>query len=68
MNITNYYNSQIDRSLKAEFTTNPPVTIKGRPSNNNVKIRLRDLTGAISEKEPAFLLILRFEKIKKEYL
>jgi hypothetical protein len=53
--------------MRSDYTDNPPVTIKGRPSNNNVKISLRDLTGTISEKEPAFLLILRFEKLNKEY-
>lgn len=53
--------------MRSDYQDNPPVTIKGRPSNNNVKISLRDLTGTISEKEPAFLLILRFEKLNKEY-
>ena len=59
------YNQNDFRMLSHAYD-NPLVTIKGRPSNNNVKITLRDLTGTICEKEPAFLLILRFEKIKKE--
>jgi hypothetical protein len=52
--------------MRSDYADNPPVTIKGRPSNNNVKISLRDLTGTISQKEPAFLLIMRFEKLKKD--
>lgn len=55
--------------IRADYMDNPPVNCKGRPSNNNVRITLRDLSGDISEKEPAFLLVLRFQKLKKdEYL
>lgn len=52
--------------MRSDYSDNPPVLIKGRPSNNNVKITLRDLTGTISQKNPQFLCILRFEKLKKD--
>ena len=61
-----FFNSFNSWSLLAEHNLNAPVTCKGRPSNNNVKITLRDLFGVITEKTPVFLLILRFEKIKKD--
>tara|TARA_Y100000114_G_scaffold157164_1_gene187640 strand:- start:4346 stop:4819 length:474 start_codon:yes stop_codon:yes gene_type:complete len=52
--------------MVSDYLDNPPVLVKGRPSNNMVKITLKDLTGTISQKNPQFLCILRFEKLKKD--
>lgn len=52
--------------IRADYSDNPPVSCKGRPSNNDVKIILKDLTGTITQKEPPFLLILRFKKVENQ--
>lgn len=49
--------------LRAEFSTNPPVTLIGRPNANILEVAFRDLDGLLSQKTPQFLLFLRFEKI-----
>ena len=49
--------------IRAEYTSNPPVNIVGRPSSDILEIAWRDLTGALSAKSPAFVLFLRFEKL-----
>jgi hypothetical protein len=49
--------------LRAEFSTNPPVTLIGRPSQDIFDLTFKDLTGALSAKTPQFVCFLRFEKI-----
>lgn len=48
--------------LRAEYSTNPPVSLVGRPTQDILEISLRDLTGALMQKTPQFVLFLRFEK------
>ena len=48
--------------LRAEYSTNPPVTIVGRPDNDVLEISFRDLDGVLSAKTPQFVLFIRFEK------
>jgi len=47
--------------LRAEYSTNPPCDIWGRPDLDICTISFRDITGTLSSKEPAFTLFLRFE-------
>ena len=49
--------------LKADFSTNPPVNLVGRPTQDILEIAFRDLTGTLLAKSPQFVLFLRFEKI-----
>lgn len=49
--------------LRAEHSTNPPVTLYGRPTQDILEISLRDLTGTLMQKTPQFVLFLRFEKV-----
>ena len=49
--------------LRANFSTNPPVNLVGRPTQDILEIAFRDLTGTLLAKTPQFVLFLRFEKI-----
>ena len=49
--------------LRAEFLSNPPVDCVGRPNQDLLEISFRDLSGALSQKTPQFVLFLRFEAI-----
>tara|TARA_R110000751_G_scaffold10751_2_gene38857 strand:+ start:761 stop:1138 length:378 start_codon:yes stop_codon:yes gene_type:complete len=49
--------------LRCDFSTNPPVNLIGRPTQDILEIALRDLTGTLLQKTPQFVLFLRFEKI-----
>lgn len=49
--------------LRADYSTNPPVNIVGRPDADVLEVSFRDLDGNLSAKTPQFLLFLRFEKI-----
>ena len=49
--------------LRAEYSTNPPVNIVGRPNANILEVAFRDLDGVLSQKTPQFVLFLRFEKV-----
>jgi|DEB0MinimDraft_10_1074344.scaffolds.fasta_scaffold130687_2 hypothetical protein len=50
-----------DARLRAEYSTNPPVDLLGRPDLDVCTVSFRDITGALSAKTPAFTLFLRFE-------
>lgn len=52
-----------EHKLQANFSTNPPVNIKGRPDQEILEISFKDLTGTLTAKTPAFVLFLRFEAI-----
>lgn len=47
--------------LRAEYSTNPPVDLLGRPDLDVCTVSFRDITGVLSAKTPAFTLFLRFE-------
>ena len=49
--------------LRADFITNPPVNLIGRPTQDILEIAFRDLTGTLLAKTPQFVLFLRFEKV-----
>tara|TARA_R110002033_G_scaffold61181_1_gene111667 strand:- start:131 stop:577 length:447 start_codon:yes stop_codon:yes gene_type:complete len=49
--------------LFAEYSTNPPVDLIGRPTQDILEIAFRDLTGTLLAKTPQFVLFLRFEKV-----
>jgi hypothetical protein len=49
--------------LRAEFSTNPPVNLIGRPTQDILEIAFRDITGTLLAKTPQFVLFLRFEKV-----
>ena len=49
--------------LKAEYSTNPPINLCNRPDQDILEISFKDITGALSQKSPAFVLFLRFEVI-----
>ena len=49
--------------LFAEHSTNPPVNLVGRPTQDILEIAFRDLTGTLLAKTPQFVLFLRFEKV-----
>jgi len=51
-----------EHKLQANYSTNPPVTIVGRPDNDLLEISFRDLTNTLTAKTPQFVLFLRFEK------
>jgi hypothetical protein len=48
--------------LFAEHSTNPPVNLIGRPTQDILEIAFRDLDGDLLQKTPQFVLFLRFEK------
>ena len=48
--------------LRADFSTNPPVNLIGRPTQDILEVAFRDLTGTLLAKTPSFILFLRFEK------
>jgi len=50
--------------IRAEYSTNPPVTLCGRPTQDIFDLTFKDITGALSAKTPAFVCFLRFEKTK----
>ena len=52
-----------EHRLRADYTSNPPVNIVGRPNSNILEVAFRDLDGVLSAKTPQFLLFLRFEKV-----
>jgi len=52
-----------EHKLQANFNTNPPVDLVGRPNQDLLEISFRDLTGALTAKTPNFVLFLRFEAI-----
>jgi len=58
--------NQQDRHLIARYSTNPPVTIQGRPEGNIITIAIRDLNKAKPAVaiDPPYILFLRFEKIQ----
>jgi len=45
----------------AEYNTNTPVDIMGRPDQDIIQISIRDLNGTLSAKTFPFVCILRFE-------
>jgi len=47
--------------LRAEYSTNPPVDLLGRPDLDVCNVSFRDITGSLSAKSPEFTLFLRFE-------
>ena len=49
--------------LRAEFSSNPPVDLVGRPNQDLLEISFKDITGTLMEKTPAFVLFIRFEAI-----
>lgn len=59
------FNSDLKRTLVAYHSTNPPVTIQGRPNQSVIQVTLRDFskTKAPASLTPEFMLFLRFEKI-----
>ena len=48
--------------LFAEHSTNPPVNLVGRPTQDILEVGFRDLDGDLLQKTPQFVLFLRFEK------
>ena len=48
--------------LRAEFSTNPPVDLVGRPNEDILNVSFRDLDGTLLQKTPQFVCFLRFEK------
>ena len=50
-----------DARLRADYSTNPPVDLLGRPDLDVCTVSFRDITGSLSAKTPAFTLFLRFE-------
>lgn len=49
--------------LRAEYSTNPPVDMVGRPNADLLEISFKDITGTLMAKTPPFVLFLRFEAI-----
>ena len=64
-NLNDFYNSNLRRTLVAYHSTNPPVTIQGRPNSSMIQVTLRDFSKAKAPATliPEFMLFLRFEKI-----
>lgn len=60
-----FYNSNLKRTMVAYFSTNPPVTIQGRPNSSMIQVVLRDFSKAKPPPTltPHYVLFLRFEKI-----
>ena len=48
--------------LRAEFSTNPPVDLVGRPTEDILNVSFRDLDGVLLQKTPQFVCFIRFEK------
>ena len=55
--------SASNNRLIADYSTNPPVTIWGRPSENLLEVSFKDLEDVLANKEPHFVMIVRFEKL-----
>jgi hypothetical protein len=55
--------SASNNRLIADYTTNPPVTIWGRPNENLLEVSFKDLDNVLANKEPHFVMIVRFEKV-----
>ena len=49
--------------LRANYNDNVPIDLCGRPDQDQLQIAFRDVSGALSVKNPQFLLFLRFEAI-----
>ena len=49
--------------LRANYNDNVPIDLCGRPDQDLLEIAFRDVSGALSVKNPQFLLFLRFEAI-----
>ena len=56
------HSAAAEHRLRADYCTNPPVSLVGRPTQDILEIALRDLTGTLMQKTPQFVLFLRFEK------
>ena len=52
-----------EHKLQANYNTNPPVNIVGRPDSDILEVSFRDLTNTLTAKTPAFVLFLRFQKL-----
>jgi len=52
-----------EHKLQANYSTNPPVNIVGRPDSDILEVSFRDLTNTLTAKTPAFVLFLRFQKL-----
>ena len=52
-----------EHKLQANYHTNPPVNIVGRPDSDILEVSFRDLTNTLTAKTPAFVLFLRFQKL-----
>jgi hypothetical protein len=52
-----------ENKLIANYLDNPPVRIIGRPQENQIEVSFKDLDDVLANKEPHFLMILRFEKV-----
>lgn len=52
-----------ENRLIADYTMNPPVTIWGRPTENLLEVSFKDLDNVLANKEPHFIMIVRFEKV-----
>ena len=55
--------SASENRLIADYTMNPPVTIWGRPTENLLEVSFKDLDNVLANKEPHFIMIVRFEKV-----
>ena len=55
--------SASENRLIADYTMNPPVTIWGRPTENLLEVSFKDLDNVLANKEPHFVMIVRFEKV-----
>lgn len=52
-----------ENRLFSNYLDNPPVTIWGRPSENLLEVSFKDLDNVIANKEPHFVMIVRFQKL-----
>jgi len=52
-----------ENKLIANYLDNAPVRIIGRPQENQIEVSFKDLDDVLANKEPHFLMILRFEKV-----
>lgn len=55
--------SASENRLFADHNMNPPVTIWGRPNENLLEVSFKDLDNVLANKEPHFVMIVRFEKV-----
>tara|TARA_R110000765_G_scaffold292274_2_gene387874 strand:+ start:2133 stop:2588 length:456 start_codon:yes stop_codon:yes gene_type:complete len=49
--------------LITHYLDNPPVTIWGRPNENLLEVSFKDLDNVLANKEPHFVMIVRFQKL-----